>query len=73
MILLWCLCVCLLLVGLAIRPLLRDAWEGVRLHLVGERVRVPVRHVVPAPGRPVAPSSRHGSLPPPRVITRSGP
>ena len=81
MILFWCLCVSLFLIGLALR---RQAWaalDDLRLHLFGVRVRAPrsphpsERRLPPGgsgegvPVWPAAPPSRFGFLPPFPVAT----
>lgn len=70
MTLLWLLCVSLVLGGFLHRREVRAFLEDLRLGLFGVRVRVRKR---PAVGRPVAGTSRHDFLPPPRVVTRAGP
>jgi hypothetical protein len=74
MILLVCLCLCLVLAGLAFRQPIQATLEDFRLALFGVRVRVPT---CPrgAPSRLVRPPvpSRHDLLPPVRVSTRAGP
>jgi hypothetical protein len=72
MILIGCLCVCLVLVGLAFRRPLGTALEELRLRLFGVPARVPNRPARLVPARPVAFPDRLGSVPPPRT-TRAGP
>ena len=72
MILIWCLCVCLVLAGLVFHQRIRAALEEVWLFLFGVPVRVSTRRTLSVPERPVAPPSRLGSVPPPRVVTRPG-
>jgi hypothetical protein len=71
MILFVCLCLCLVLAGLAMSQLIQAALEDLRLALFGVRVRVPSR---PASVRLERPSLRlrHGILPPVRVQTWAG-
>jgi hypothetical protein len=73
MTLLWCLCVALLLTGLALRCHLRGTLEDAWLHFFGKRVRVSAQR--PWAGRrgPVAPPSRRRYWPNARVQTRAGP
>jgi hypothetical protein len=73
MILFWCLCVSLVLGGLALRREVRAALEDLRLHLFGVRVRVRRVPTGPAPRRRASPPSRHDFCPPPRVVGRAGP
>jgi hypothetical protein len=71
MILFWFLCVCLLLVGLALCTEVRAALGDLWLHCFGVRVRV--RRLNRQTGSVAPRSPPHDRLPPPRVITRSGP
>src|SRR5262249_5933848 len=64
MILFGCLCLCLVLIGLAFRRQVGTALWDLRLRLFGVPVRAPARPVRPAPSRPVA-VPWHGSVPPP--------
>jgi len=72
MILFVCLCLCLVLAGLAASQPIQAALEDIRLALFGVRVRVPSR---PASFRLERPSVRvrQGILPPVRAETRAGP
>ncbi|HWG44008.1 MAG TPA: hypothetical protein VN688_14615 [Gemmataceae bacterium] len=71
MTLFWLLCVCLLLVGLAVCPQVRAALEDLWLHWFGVRQPVPRSSERPIPVPPRSPP--HDRLPPFRVITRAGP
>jgi hypothetical protein len=84
MILFWCLCVSVLLIGLALDRQVRAALADLWLHLFGARVRAPSRSPLSSPqgnGReqrpaaplPVAPPSRYAPLPPPQVTTHMVP
>ena len=73
MILFGCLCLCLVLIGLAFRRQAGTALSVLRLRLFGVPARVPARPVRPAPSRPVAVHPWHGAVPPPRIVSRSGP
>jgi hypothetical protein len=73
MILFGCLCVCLVLLGLALTRPAAKALEVLRLRLFGVPARVPARPGRRAPKRPVAFAPWHGSVPPPRIVSRSGP
>jgi hypothetical protein len=69
MTLFWLLCVCLLLVGLAVYPEIRVRVGDLWLHWFGVRQPVPC-----SPRRPVSAPPRsppHHPLPPPRVLTRA--
>jgi hypothetical protein len=71
MILFVCLCLCLVLAGLAFRQPIQAALEDIRLALFGVRVRVPSRPASPRLERPSVPF-RHGIFPPARAETRAG-
>lgn len=71
--LIWCLCVCLVILGLAFRHSVRATLQDLWLHCRGQRVRVPARTVRPFLDRPVAPPSRQGYWPPTQVSTWVGP
>jgi hypothetical protein len=73
MILLWCLCVALLLTGLALLRQIHAALSDTWLHFFGKRVRVPAGRPRPNRERPVARDSRQRYWPPVRVQTRAGP
>lgn len=72
MILFGCLCLCLVLVWLAVGRPAGTALASARLRLFGAPVRVPTRRGRLAPIRRVA-SPSLGAVPPPRIVSRSGP
>jgi hypothetical protein len=73
MILFGCLCLCLVLIGLAFHRQAGTALLVLRLRLFGVPARAPARPLRPAPNRPVAVPPWHGAVPPPRIVSRSGP
>jgi hypothetical protein len=73
MILLWYLCLCLVLAGLALLCRARPALENLWLHLFGVRVRVARPRPPVAPPVSRLPPSRSDHWPTPRVETRPGP
>jgi hypothetical protein len=73
MTLFWLLCVCLVLIGLAVRRDVAAVLNGLRLQVFGVRARVPSPQRLPYPPRFPVPPPAQNVLPPPRVVTRAGP
>jgi hypothetical protein len=73
MTLIWLLCVCLVLAGLAVRREIAAVLNGLRLRIFGVPVRVPTPRRLPYPPRSAVPPPEHNFLPPPRVVPRAGP
>lgn len=73
MILIWCLCMCLLLLGLAHCRYLRTTLEEIRLLCFAQRIRVPARMCRADLDRSSVHASRERFWPAFQVHTRAGP